>query len=141
MRFIGREAELNEFWELDSLSRKKLFVVALYGLRRVGKTRLLLEFLRDSASGHGSSDGTGYGFGGDGLYFFVNKNKTSADLLKEFQEVIRSVHVLGEFEELTSWDKFFEVLITREAPPIVFDEFQNFKFVDPAVFGILQKNI
>lgn len=141
MKFIDREVELNEFWKLDMLSRKKLFVVALYGRRRVGKTRLLLKFLRDVANGHGSLDGMGYGFGGDGLYFFVNKNKTSADLLKEFKEVIRSIHVLGELEELNSWDKFFEILMTRETPPIVFDEFQNFKFVEPSIFGILQKNI
>lgn len=141
MRFINREIELNAFWELDLLSRKKLFVVALYGLRRVGKTRLLLKFLRDVASGHGSLNGTGYGFGGNGLYFFVNKNKTSADLLKEFQEVIRNIHVLGKFEEIKSWDEFFQLLMTRETPPIVFDEFQNFKFVEPSIFGILQKNI
>ncbi|MEW6528684.1 MAG: ATP-binding protein [Candidatus Micrarchaeota archaeon] len=141
MRFVDRENELNEFWKLDTLSKKKLFVVALYGLRRVGKTRLLLEFMRAVASGHGSSDGTGYGFGGNGLYFFVNKNKTSSDLLKEFQEIIKSIHILGELEELNSWDKFFEILLTRDTPPIVFDEFQNFKFVEPSIFGILQKNI
>ena len=75
------------------------------------------------------------------LYFFVNKNKTSADLLMEFQAVLKSVPVLGELEELKTWDKFFEVLLTRETPPIVFDEFQNFKFVEPSVFGILQKNV
>lgn len=141
MQFINRETELNEFQELELLSRKKLFVVALYGLRRVGKTRLLLKFLSDASSGHGSLDGTGYGFGGDGLYFFVNKNKTSTDLLREFQGIIRNVHIFGELEELNSWDKFFEVLMTRKSPPIVFDEFQNFKFVEPSVFGILQKSI
>lgn len=141
MRFIDRKKELGELGELESLSKTKLFIVALYGLRRVGKTRLLLEFMRQSASGHGSADGTGHGFGGNGLYFFVNKNKTSADLLREFQEIIKETHVLGNLEKLDSWDSFFEVLLTRKTPPIVFDEFQNFSFVEPAVFGILQKNI
>src|SRR3989339_169979 len=69
MRFIDRKAELNELNAIEKLSRKKLFVVAVYGLRRVGKTRLLLEFLKER-----------------GLYFFVNRNKTSDDLLLELQE-------------------------------------------------------
>lgn len=133
MRFVDRERELKELKEIEALSRKKLFVVALYGLRRVGKTRLLLEFLK-----------------GRGLYFFVNKNKTSNDLLQEYQEILKKNGILGEFETLSgvvaqpvsySWDKFFEVLVKREVPPIVFDEFQNFSFVEPAVFGIMQKSI
>ena len=124
MRFVDREKELKELAEIEALSRKKLFVVALYGLRRVGKTRLLLEFLREK-----------------GLYFFVNKNKTSADLLSEYQGILRKGKVLTELESVDSWDKFFGVLIKREVPPVVFDEFQNFSFVEPAVFGIMQKTI
>ena len=124
MRFVDRERELKELKEIEALSKKKLFVVALYGLRRVGKTRLLLEFLKER-----------------GIYFFVNKNKTSNGLLNEFQEILRKGKVLTELESVDSWDKFFEVLIKREVPPVVFDEFQNFNFVEPAVFGIMQKTI
>ena len=124
MRFVDREIELKELKEIEALSRKKLFVVALYGLRRVGKTRLLLEFLKKK-----------------GIYFFVNKNKTSKDLLDEFQGIMKNAGVLAELESVDSWDKFFEVLVKREVPPVVFDEFQNFSFVEPAVFGILQKTI
>jgi AAA+ ATPase superfamily predicted ATPase len=124
MRFIDRETELNELNALETLSRKKLFVIAVYGLRRVGKTRLLLEFLKDR-----------------GLYFFVNRNKTSDDLLLEFQEILKRRKILGELEVLPSWDIFFEVCTTRNLPPLVFDEFQNFIEVEPSVFGILQKNI
>ncbi len=124
LRFVDRELELKELRDIEALSKKKLFVIALFGLRRVGKTRLLLEFLKNK-----------------GLYFFVNKNKTSTDLLSEFQAILKESKVLRELESLTSWDKFFEVLIKKESPPIVFDEFQNFAFVEPAVFGILQKTI
>jgi AAA+ ATPase superfamily predicted ATPase len=101
-----------------------MFVIAIYGLRRVGKTRLLLEFLKDR-----------------GLYFFVNKNKTSTDLLHEFQQILKAKKILGEIETLPSWDKFFEIATTRQLPPIVFDEFQNFIEVEPSIFGTLQKNI
>ena len=124
MKFVDRVAELKELREIEALSRKKLFVVALYGLRRVGKTRLLVEFLKNR-----------------GIYFFVNRNKTSNDLLSEFQDILKKRKILGELETTDSWDKFFEVLGQRNVPPIVFDEFQNFGFVDPAVFGIMQKNI
>ncbi len=124
MKFIDRKAELDELNTLEKLSKNKMFVVAVYGLRRVGKTRLLLEFLKER-----------------GLYFFVNRNKTSDDLLLEFQEILKAKRVLGELEILPSWDKFFEICTTRELPPIVFDEFQNFVEVDPSILGVLQKNI
>ncbi len=124
LKFIDRETELNELKNLEQLSHKKLFVIAVYGLRRVGKTRLLLEFLKEH-----------------GLYFFVNRNKTSGDLLSEFQEILKAKKVLGELENLPSWDKFFEICTTRKLPPIVFDEFQNFLEVEPTILGTLQKNI
>ncbi|MBI5553590.1 MAG: ATP-binding protein, partial [Candidatus Diapherotrites archaeon] len=141
MKFVDRESELNELTALARLSGKKLFVVALYGLRRVGKTRLLLEFLRVTGSGHGSDAGSGAGYGKDGLYFFVNKNKTSADLLREFQDILKTNGLLGKLEHLASWDDFFGTLLTRNGPPAVFDEFQNFSLVEPAVLGIMQKSI
>ena len=103
---------------------QKFFAVALFGLRRVGKTRLLLEFIKSK-----------------GLYFFINKNKTSADLLSEFQEILKKNNVLGKLEAIDSWDKFFETIIKRNTLPVVFDEFQNFGSVEHSVFGILQKNI
>src|SRR3989338_2374091 len=115
MRFVDREAELKEFREIEAFSRKKLFTVALYGLRRVGKTRLLLEFLKER-----------------GPYFFVNRNKPSADLLNEYQGILRQKGALGGLEELKSWDQFFWVLVERKVSPVVFDEFQNFGSVDPA---------
>lgn len=124
LRFIDRKAELNELYTIEKRSRKKLFVAAVYGLRRVGKTRLLLEFLKER-----------------GLYFFVNRNKTSGDLLLEFQEILKAKKVLGELEVLPSWEKFFEVCTARELPPLVFDEFQNFVEVEPSILGALQKNI
>lgn len=56
MRFIDREKELEVLRKARERSRKKLYTLAIYGLRRVGKTRLLREFL-------GEKD----------LYFFVDR--------------------------------------------------------------------
>lgn len=124
MKFVDREAELAELRRLEALSRKKLFTLVLYGLRRVGKTRLLTEFM-----------------GERGAYFFVNKNKPSAELLKEFQEVLRRRGVLGELETIGTWDQFVDILIKRNPGIMVFDEFQNFSSVDASVFGSFQKAI
>ncbi len=122
MKFVNRSDELAALRELKKLSSKKLFLVALYGLRRVGKTRLLLEFLD-----------------GGGLYFFVNRNKTSKELLAEYEAVLKEKKILGDLEGLPSWDSFFGILVKRAASPVVFDEFQEFAVVEPSVFGILQK--
>lgn len=122
MKFVNRSVELAALRELQKLSLKKLFLIALYGLRRVGKTRLLLEFQN-----------------GRGLYFFVNRNKASKELLAEYEAVLREKKFLGELEGLPSWDAFFDVLVKRGASPVVFDEFQDFSYVEPSVFGILQK--
>lgn len=125
MRFIDRKNEMKELEELYSLSKKKLFAVTVYGLRRVGKTRLILESLKKKK----------------GIYFFVNKNKTSQDLLKEYEHILKKNGILGELEVIDSWDIFIEIIISRNPEVIVFDEFQNFYLVEPAVFGMLQKNI
>ena len=122
MRFIDREPELEELGRIRSLSERKLFAIAGYGIRRVGKTRLALEFLKDG-----------------GTYLFVNRNKRSSDLLKEFEGVLRSGGLLGELERLDSWERFVDVIIARSQGPVVIDEFQNFHHVEPSLFGTLQQ--
>jgi AAA+ ATPase superfamily predicted ATPase len=66
MRFINREKEINTLEDARILSKRKLFSIAIWGLRRVGKTRMMLEFMKDTD-----------------MYFFVNKDKTSISLLDE----------------------------------------------------------
>ncbi len=122
MKFIDRTGEMNLLKEAKSLSAKKLYSVLIYGLRRVGKTRLILEFMDN-----------------DDLYFFVNKDKTSESLLREYEEGLRKGGIITELERLESWDSFFQVLFERYKGTVAFDEFQNFLDVDKAVFGTLQK--
>ena len=47
MKFINREKELKILNNSKEKSKKKLYSIVIYGLRRVGKTRLILEFLDD----------------------------------------------------------------------------------------------
>jgi AAA+ ATPase superfamily predicted ATPase len=103
MKFIDREEELRALSETEELSKRKFWIVAITGPRRVGKTRLVLEFMKDR-----------------GLYFFVSRNKSSEALLSEFSELLRQKGVIGELEEIKSWDSFFETLVRRYRGVVVF---------------------
>lgn len=124
MRFINREKEINTLEDARILSKRKLFSVAIWGLRRVGKTRMMLEFMKDTD-----------------MYFFVNKDKTSVSLLDEYETYLRNAKIINELEKLNNWDDLFNVLFERYEGIVAFDEFQNFLSVDRSVFGTLQKYI
>lgn len=124
MEFINREKEQRLIKELKELSKNKFASLCIYGLRRIGKTRLILESLD-----------------GSDLYFFVNKNKQSESLLKEYENTLKSKKILTELESLKNWEDFFRILFERYNGIIAFDEFQNFSHVDRTIFGVLQKNI
>jgi len=124
LEFVDRDDELEFLNECKDLSHRKLFVISIYGLRRVGKTRLVFQFLENND-----------------LYFFVNKYKTSDSLLIEYQGILKNKYILGELESVRSWDDFFTVLFERYNGVIAFDEFQNFIFIDKSIFGMLQKYI
>ncbi|USH00431.1 ATP-binding protein [Thermococcus argininiproducens] len=124
MRFIDRDTEMRILEEAKKRSKKKLYTLVVYGLRRVGKTRLLLEFLREKD-----------------LYFFVNRGKTSESLLREYEEILKKRGAITKYEHISSWDEFFEVLFERFEGVVVFDEFQDFQRVEPSVFSTLQKLI
>jgi uncharacterized protein len=124
MKFVNRHNEIKFIEETRKLSENKLFTLVIYGLRRVGKTRLILETLKN-----------------DDLYFFVNRNKNSESLLREYEEILKNKNIINKIENLNSWDLFFEILVERFKGVVVFDEFQNFLNVEPSIFGILQKFI
>ncbi|CAG0988502.1 hypothetical protein FLAV_02171 [Flavobacteriales bacterium] len=94
MKFINRTEEVRYLKEAAKLSKNKLFTVSITGLRRVGKTRLILELLSK-----------------DDLYFFVNKDKESTSLLQEYADILKTRKILTELEVLTDWDAFFRILL------------------------------
>lgn len=124
MKFIDRKRELARLEDYYSLSKKQLMTVAISGLRRVGKTALVKEFIGDKTA----------------IYFFVYESKTSVELLREFSEELRRHKVITEIENIDSWHTFFEVVFKRCRDwVVVFDEFQNFYKVDKTVFSIMQR--
>lgn len=125
MRFYDRNIELERLKKASNLARNSAQMTTIIGRRRVGKTELAVKFLEDVK---------------DGVYFFVSRKKIFS-LVSEFGDGLRHINpsVIGE---TSSMDEFLKILFeTAMAKPIVvvFDEFQNFKYVDSSVFSIFQK--
>lgn len=116
MDFVGRENELERLNELSKLKKPPFLVVI--GRRRVGKTRLVQEFIKGIE---------------DSLYLFVEE-KRSEILLREWSKYA------GEGVIFTSWEPLLRYFFSKHSV-IVIDEFQNFARVDPSFFTTLQKII
>lgn len=124
MRFYNREEELSKLKKIDLLSQKTAQMTVITGRRRVGKTELIRKFLEDS---------------GGGFYFFVAR-KRSAALLEEYTELLAEKFptLVTPFRDFSEFFKFIFEISKKEKIIVVFDEFQNFKFIDRSVFSILQ---
>ena len=117
--FFNRKHELSI---LDDIYHSKTSsLIMLYGRRRIGKTELTKEFIKNKKS----------------IYLFV-EIKSEKLLLKDIEE---SLEKIMDFKpRLDSWDDFFSLIFNiREKTIIVFDEFQNFKKIDPHFFSKFQK--
>ncbi len=129
MKFYDRKDELDKLEKFEKLARKNLFFIRVTGRRRIGKTLLVRKYLERTKN--------------PVLYFFVTKKKEKP-LLDEYAAIVSE-----QFDEYSGtgfrdFDDFFKFLFTllkRKKLMVVFDEFQNFKYVNEAVFSILQKHI
>ena len=113
--FVDRKHEidlLNKIYE-----KGKAELILLYGRRRVGKTRLLKEFIKDKNS-----------------YYFIAD--ISADILTTFERVIKD-----RFVRFPNWDDFFDFLEMKgeKRVVIVLDEFQYLYKVNKSWPTILQR--
>lgn len=116
MDFIDRDNELKRLSELSELKRP--LMVVMVGRRRVGKTRLIQEFIKGVK---------------EPIYLFVEE-KRSEILLREWSKYA------GEGVVFTSWEPLLRHFLSRHSV-VVIDEFQNFTRVDPSFFTTLQKII
>ncbi|MEM2104768.1 MAG: ATP-binding protein [Candidatus Bathyarchaeia archaeon] len=119
LHFVDRQGELQALNEL--FAKKRAALVLVYGRRRVGKTRLIQEFIRDKG----------------GLYFYV-PNAEEKTILDEFSRVAETDFFKGfRFSDFPS---FMEYLAKKcsENGIIVFDEFQRLTRIDGAI-SMLQK--
>jgi AAA+ ATPase superfamily predicted ATPase len=125
MKFYGRARELNKLNELAATGANAAHLVVVTGRRRIGKTALIKRF------GEGRNDL---------IYFFVGRKKPQV-LLDEFTSLLAERMPLLKSVKINSFEQFFSLLFDlMESEPlfIVFDEFQNFLYVDPSIFSTLQ---
>ncbi len=118
IKFYNREKELSLLEKV-----KKPFFCIIYGRRRVGKTSLVLNFLKDK----------------DFVYFFVNPKKSENMLLEEFTQILLEKGVIKEYFRPKNWEEFFKLLFENYQKFVIFDEFQWFLDVNKSVPYILQK--
>ncbi|MBI5332178.1 MAG: ATP-binding protein [Candidatus Aenigmarchaeota archaeon] len=115
MKFYDREKELSLLRNLDKA--KNLRFVVVKGMRRIGKTSLLLKHLKDR----------------DFLYAFVPKGKTPELFLEDICAELK----LPVFSKMNGFLRY----IFDRYKFIFFDEFQNFYFIDSSIYSEMQKLI
>jgi AAA+ ATPase superfamily predicted ATPase len=127
MKFTGREKELERLAKIATFAHETGYLTMITGRRRVGKTTLIKQFFdRQKITG---------------IYFFVSRKQAPA-LLHEFTEILSEFFPEIGGMKFSDFDVFFRFLFRKLNTSFftfVFDEFQNFQYVDPAVFSILQK--
>lgn len=123
MRFYNREKETELLQKIEQRSKNYAQMTVITGRRRIGKTTLIR---------HAS---TGIPF----IYFFIGR-KSETLLCAELTDIVREV--LGEeLGTFNSMSKLFSALMNiscRTNFTLVFDEFQNFAFVNSAFFSDMQ---
>lgn len=125
MRFYDRVDELNLLKTIEEKSQNRSYMTLLYGRRRVGKTRLTLEHFKNSKF----------------LYFFVSR-KSDSLLAREFTEEINEKYkpdIFGSPESSADIIKLLFRMGQKEQINVVFDEFQNYEYVNPTIFSTIQK--
>ena len=124
MKFYDREKEieiLRRNWEKSA--EHSLFTVMI-GRRRIGKTALLLKTEQEQKM----------------LYLYVSKDneRVLAEKFQKTAEEVLGLHVYGRME---TFAQFFEQIMKYGKEhhfTIVFDEFQNFLNVNPAIPSHIQ---
>ena len=124
MKFYDREKEieiLRRNWEKSA--EHSLFTVMI-GRRRIGKTALLLKTEQEQKM----------------LYLYVSKDNERV-LVEKFQKAAEEVLGLHIYGRLETFAQFFEQIMKygkEHHLTIVFDEFQNFLKVNPAIPSHIQ---
>ena len=124
MRFYDREQEIDILRKNWERSEKKSLFTVLIGRRRIGKTALLLQTEKEQKM----------------LYLYVSKDNERV-LMEKFQKSAEEVLGLHVFGKIESFAQFFEQIMEygkQHHFTLVFDEFQNFLKVNPAIPSHIQ---
>ena len=124
MKFYDREKELKvlqESW-MQTMEHGRLTIIT--GRRRIGKTTLLSRSATNQTL----------------LYLYVSKDNERV-LTRKFQEEAEKTLGIKVYGEMETFSRFFEHLLRYGQDnhfTLVFDEFQNFVRVNPAIPGHIQ---
>ena len=124
MKFYNRDRELAELRKLYKQTSTQARMTVITGRRRVGKTSLALEFVKDHKH----------------LYLFVSK-KPETLLCMEFLQSIRENFVIPVVGEIKTFREIFILLLElakQEQFTIILDEFQEFYNINPSVYSEIQ---
>ncbi len=125
MRFYDRERELGELERIKKIAFNEFSrLTVVTGRRRIGKTSLLLKSVEGEKT----------------AYFFVSR-KNEALLCRDFVEELEfslGIKVPGQYADFRSLFFFIMDLSTRLSFNLIIDEFQDFQYVNPSIFGDIQ---
>lgn len=121
--FIGRKRELSKLEKLYSSGKFEFLV--MYGRRRIGKTRLLVEFIKNKSA----------------IFFSAEENNDKLNLSK-FSEAIREQYPQFKFiPDFDSWDnafKFIAEISGDSRTVVVIDELPYVAQSNPSLLSTLQ---
>lgn len=126
MKFYDREIETETLRRIETTSRDYAQLTVVTGRRRIGKTTLIKH---------------AYNFerNGEMIYFFVAR-KSETLLCQELADTLRDMlgEDLGDFTSIARLFAAIMQLAKRRHFTLVFDEFQNFKYVNESFFSDMQ---
>lgn len=123
--FFGREKELEKLNELYKIEGFQF--VVMYGRRRVGKTTLLSEFVKDKTH-----------------LFFVAEEYSKERALTDFSQQIYKLLELEGLPPFLGWKEAFEFLIQKvdtKRVVLIMDEYPYLVGADKSISSILQNLI
>ena len=120
--FVGRKEQLRIF---ENMYKSDTFeFIVLYGQRRIGKTTLLGEFIKDKRA-----------------IFFTAKEANDVMNLHEFTEVVAEYFKLDEGVQFVTWQSAFEFIASQdkeEKTIVIFDEYPYAAMANKSLNSMLQ---
>ena len=124
-KFIGREKELEALEKFHANHTSSL--VPIYGRRRVGKSEMILQFIKNKRS----------------IYYLGKKANPQIQIKEFLKEASRSLNLpLLENQNASNWKEALNLVVENSGPDkivLVLDEFQWIAHEEPSILSFLQE--